>query len=121
MPKLATGISFVKDSTTEPEFCEACILGKQHKVYSKESPIDTTDKPKARIHANLFGGENTLPGVGGYQYEAIFTDEAIRRRFSIIIKSKDGICEESKIVFNNIGTYMGKKMQYFRLDDAREY
>ena len=37
------------------------------------------------------------------------------------IKSKDGICEESKIVFNKIETYTGKKMQYFRSKDAGEY
>ena len=56
----------MKDFTTETEFCEACTLGKQHKVYSKESPIDTTDEPRACIHADLFGRGNTLPGIGGY-------------------------------------------------------
>ena len=46
MPKIATGISFLKDNTnTEPDFYEACTLGKQHKVYSRGPPIDTTDKP----------------------------------------------------------------------------
>ena len=42
-------------------------------------------------------------------------------RFPMTIKSKDGICEESKIVFNKIETYTGKKMQYFRSDNAGEY
>ena len=118
---MATGISFVKDSTTESEFCEACTLDKQHKVYSKEPAIDTTDKPGACINADLFGGGNTLLGVGGYQYGAILTDEATRMRFCITIKSKDEICEESKIVFNKIETYMDKKIQYFRSDDAGKY
>lgn len=68
MPEMATRISFMKESTsiTKPEFCEACTLEKQHKVYSKEPPIDTTNKPEVRIYANLFGVENTLPSVGGY-------------------------------------------------------
>lgn len=39
----------------------------------------------------------------------------------MIIKLKDAICEESKIVFNKIETYTGKKMQYFRSDDVGEY
>lgn len=123
MPEMATGISFVKDSTstTEPEFCEACTLGKQYKMHSKEPPIDTTDKPGVRIHADLFGGRNKLPGVGGYRYGAILTDEATRMRFPMTIKSKDGICGESKIVFNKIETYTGKKMQYFWSDDAEKY
>lgn len=42
-------------------------------------------------------------------------------RFSIIIKSKDAIFEESKIVFNKMETYTGKKMQYFRLDNVGDY
>lgn len=68
MPEMATGISFIKNSTstTEPKFCEACTLGKQRKVHSKELPIDTTDEPGVRIHTNLFGGGNTLSGIGGY-------------------------------------------------------
>ena len=121
MPSMATGISFLKDNKTEPEFCEACTLGKQHKVHSKEPPIDTTSEPGIRLHADLFGGGNTLPGVGGYQYGAILTDEATRMRFPMTVKSKDAICEESKIIFNKIETYTGKKMQYFRSDDAGEY
>ena len=121
MPKLATGIFFVKDSTIEPEFCEVYILSKQHKVHSKEPPIDTTDEPVVRIYADLFGRGNILPDVGDYQYGAILTDEAIRMRFPMTIKSKDGICEENKIVFNKIETYTSKKMQYFRSDDAGEY
>lgn len=42
MPEMATGVSFLKDSTstTEAEFCEAYNLAKQHQVYSKERPID---------------------------------------------------------------------------------
>ena len=66
MPKLATGISFVKDSTTEPEFCEACTLSKQYKVHSKEPYIDITNEPRACIHADLFGRRNILPGIGSY-------------------------------------------------------
>lgn len=105
----------------EPEFCKAYTLGKQHKMYSKEPLIDKTDKPRIRIHADLFGGGNTLLSVEGYRYGAILIDEATRIRFPITIKSKDEICKESKVVFNKIEIYMGKKMQYFHLDDVGKY
>ena len=66
---MANGISFLKDDTnTEPDFCRAYALGKQHKVYSKEPIIDITDKLGVRLNADLFGGGNTLPGVGDYRY-----------------------------------------------------
>lgn len=42
-------------------------------------------------------------------------------RFPIIVKSKNVICEESKIVFNKIETYIGKKMQYFWSNNVGEY
>ena len=120
--KLATGIFFSKDNANKDlNFCEACTLGKQHKVHSKESPVDTTDKPGVRLHADLFGGGNTLPGIAGYRYGAILTDEATRMRFPMTMKSKDAICDESKILFRKIETFTGRKMQYFRSDDAGEY
>lgn len=97
------------------------ILGKQHKMHNKNFFIDTTDKPRVCLYANLFNKGNTLPGVENYQYGAILTDKAIRMRFSITIKSKNAICDKSKIFFNEIETYTGKKMQYFRLDNAKKY
>lgn len=42
-------------------------------------------------------------------------------KFLITIKSKDTIYNKSKNFFNKIKTYMGSKMQYFRLDDTGEY
>ena len=120
---MATKISFVKDSTstTKPEFYKAYILGKQHKVHSKKSIIDITDEPGVRIHEDLFDNRNILSDIGGYWYWAIFINEAIRMRFFMIIKSKDSIYEESKIVFNKNETYKGKRIQYFRLDDTKKY
>lgn len=42
-------------------------------------------------------------------------------RFFITIKFKNRIYKESKIVFNKIKIYKGKKMQYFYLDDTKKY
>lgn len=113
IPKMTTRISFLKDNKTEPEFCEAYILGKQHKMHSKEPPIDIISEFGIRLHADFFVGGYILPVVRDYQYKAILTDESIRMTFSMTVKLKDAICKEDKIIFNKIETYMGKKMQYF--------
>ncbi len=42
-------------------------------------------------------------------------------RFLITIKSKYAICHKSKILFNNIETYAGRKRKYFGSDDTGEY
>lgn len=67
IPEMANGISFVKNSTftIELKFSKACTLGKQHKVYSKELPINIIDK-LVHIYADLFADENTLTGGGDY-------------------------------------------------------
>ena len=111
MPKLVTGILFSKNNANKDlNFCKACTLGKQHNVYSKKSPVDTTDKPEIHLHADLFGGGNTLPGIAGYRFGAIFTDEATWMRFPMTIKSKDAICDKSKILFRKIEIFTGRKM-----------
>lgn len=55
---------------------------------------------ESAYNTNLFDDRNTLPGIGSYQYRAILINKNTYIRFSITIKSKNGIYEENKIVFN---------------------
>lgn len=122
MPKIATKISFLKDNTNiKPDFCEAYTLSKQYKIYSKKPFINTTNESRVCLHIDLFSEKNILPSIRGYQYRAIFTDEAMHIKFPIIIKLKDTICNRSKFFFNNIKTYISRKMQYFWLNNIRKY
>lgn len=73
------------------------------------------------LHADLFGGRNTLLSIRGYQYGAIFIDEVTHMRFSIIVKLKNCIYEKNKIIFNKIEIYLGKKMHYFQSNNVGEY
>lgn len=60
---MAKGI-IIKNSKSP--FCGSCAFGKQHRVHSKEPPTHRAKLPGERFHNDLFGGGNTLPGVGGY-------------------------------------------------------
>lgn len=111
---MTTKISFLKDNTNmESDFCKACILSKQHKIHSKKPSINTTNESKVCLYTNLFSEENILPSVRAYQYKTIFTDKAIHMKFPMIIKLKNAIYNRSKIFFNDIKTYISRKMQYF--------
>lgn len=90
-------------------------------MHKKKPAIDTTDNLRVCIYTNLFAGRNILPDAKGYQYGAIFINETICIRFFIIIKSKNNINKEKKIVFNKIEIYTRKRMQYFWLNNARKY
>ncbi len=74
-----------------------------------------------RLHSDLFGGGNTLQSVGGYRYGGVVTDEATCMRFSMTLKSKDAICKELVTIFNQVKTYTGPDLVYFRSDDVGEY
>lgn len=88
MPKLATRILFSKNnSNVEPDFCEACTLGKKHKVYSKEPTVNITDEFGVRLYIDLYSGRNSMPGVESDKYGTIFINEATLIRFPITTKS----------------------------------
>lgn len=61
-------------------------------MHGKKLLIDYTDKTKIRLHADLFGGRNILPSIGGYQYGAILTNETMHMRFLMTMKLKNAIC-----------------------------
>lgn len=102
---------FFKSSVNaKPNFCEACILGKQHKVYNYKPLIDIINKPKVRLNADLFGRRYLLPGVRGYKYGAIFIYGATLIRFSMTIKLKDAIYDKSKFFLKKIEIFISKKI-----------
>ena len=116
---LAEGIQLKNRKSST--FCEPCALGKQHKVHSKVLPTNKATEPGTRLHADIFGGGNTFPGVGGFHYGAVVIDDATRMRFPITLKTKDGICDEVPPLLNRVETHTGRKVEYFRTDDGREY
>ena len=118
LKNITDGVEF-KD--TKISFCEVCALGKQHKVHSKEPATHKATLPGERLHNVLFGGGNTLPGVGGYRYGSVVIDDATRTRFPIVLKTKDEICDELPKVINRIETETGRPVKALRTDDGGEY
>lgn len=90
-------------------------------MHSKNPSINIINKLGVCLYADLFDRGNILPDVRSYQYGAILTDKATHIRFPMIIKSKNAICDRSKIFFNNVETYRRRKMQYFWLDNIEKY
>lgn len=115
---IADGI-VIKDSHTS--FCESCVLGKQHKVHSKKPPTHRAKLPGERLHNDLFGGGNTLPAVGGYRYGSVIIDDATRTRFPILLKTKDGICDEIPTIINRIEVQTGRPVKALQTDDGKEF
>ena len=125
LPKVTEGVVFTPEVNPtdqhDAQFCDACAQGKQHKVHNKEPATNRATEAGIRLHADLFGGGDTLKSVEGYRYGGVVTDDATRMRFSMTLKTKDTICKELIGVFNQVKTHTERDLEYFRSDDAGEY
>ena len=71
------------------EFCEPCVLGKQHKTLSR-TPMLAVNGPFYRIYTDVLGGGESLPLIiKGYRYASTITNQAIRHRWVEFLKKKD--------------------------------
>ena len=113
--KNADGLSISPGSPSAP-FCEACTLGKQTKSHSKE-PATRAKDPGERWHADLVGGGQSLPSVGGAKYGIWFTDDATRKRWLRTMKTRDDIPEVVEDFFTFIENVYGYKCKKFRSDN----
>ena len=103
LPKIAEGIE-ISNASKDQEFCEACILGKQHKIHSKSPPSQRALVPGERLHCDLFGGGDTLPGVANIKYGVLIVDDASRIKIPITLKTKDAICPEVEHAIKRVET-----------------
>jgi predicted RNase H-like nuclease len=107
--------------SNEDFFCEACTLSKQHKVHSKESVNHRSEILEERLHSDIFEKDNTLSGVDEYRYDAVVIDDATRMKFSMILRTKDEICAQILIIFNQIENHTGRKIKFFRTNEGGEF
>jgi hypothetical protein len=102
-------------------FCEICTLEKQHKAHSKELVNHRSKISKERLHSDIFEENNTLSSVDEYRYDAMIIDDVTRMKFLITLKTKDEICFEILIIFNQIENHTRRKIKFFRTDEGGEF
>lgn len=116
--KLADGVA-VKKGTEVKEFCEACILGKQHRrPFPKVSEHRCTEV-LGRIHSDLHG---PLPRTAkGHKYWITFTDDHCRFKRTYLLKKKSEAFDKFKIYVAAAENYLGVKVKELRDDKGGEY
>ena len=75
-----------KDKLDKLEFCEHCILGKQHRV-KFGSGIHHSSRPFEYVHSDLWGPSKTLTHGGGSYFLSIIDDYS-RRVWVFVLKNK---------------------------------
>jgi len=108
-----------KDKLGKLEFCEHCILGKQHRV-KFNSGMHHSSRPFEYVHSDLWGPSKTLTNGGGSYFLSIIDDYS-RRVWIFVLKNKSDTFEKFKEWHTLIENQTGTKLKGLRTDNALEF
>ena len=110
------GIQFKDD----PDFfCEACVLGKEHKLPFPRSESRATYAGEL-IHCDLCGPMRTK-SFGGSRYFLLFKDDFSNYRKIYFLKSKDEAKDKVVEFLTEVATQTGNVVKVFRTDKGSEF
>ncbi|KAM3955568.1 uncharacterized protein ACR2FA_010514 [Aphomia sociella] len=111
-------ITAVKDSSDF--FCEACVLGKQHRLPFKASKKSATIKNGDKIYSDLCGPLPT-PSVSGARYFITFIDSCTRYVVVYFLKHKGEALEAFKRYVQMVENKWNTKVKILHSDNGKEY
>ena len=104
-----------------PEFCQGCVLGKNHRHAFPSSPIRTpSSTPGYRIHADLCGPMAHV-SLGGALYYLLFKDDYSGYKYIFCLAEKSDALRCFQDVYSDIFRDTGHHMQIFRTDGGGEF
>ena len=107
-------IPFAKDTALQP--CEYCLFGKQHRV-SFSSPLKKKSVVLERIYSDVCGPFE-VESLGGNRYFATFIDEASRKVWVELLKSKDQVFEYFRNFHAMVERSTGRQLKCLHSDNA---
>ncbi|KAK8936753.1 hypothetical protein KSP39_PZI011993 [Platanthera zijinensis] len=105
--------------TCRLDFCETCVLGKQHKVKFMTSSRRSKDVLEY-IHSDVWGPA-PVPSLGGANYFVTFIDDYSRKVWIYFLKQKSEVFEKFRIWKTQVENQTGKRVKYLRSDNGGEY
>lgn len=81
------------DKISDLEFCEQCILGKQHRLSFKSSTHKVENLEY--LHSNLWGASR-VPTHGQNKYFLLIVDDHLKKVWVFLLKTKDESFGKSK-------------------------
>ncbi|KAK8921738.1 hypothetical protein KSP39_PZI020142 [Platanthera zijinensis] len=105
--------------TCKLDFCETCVLGKQHRVKF----VTSTQRSKQAleyIHSDVWGPAPE-PSLGGVRYFVTFIDDFSRKVWIYFLKHKSEVFEKFKVCKTTVEKQTGKRVKYLRSDNGGEY
>ena len=110
-------IPFAKGTSLNP--CDFCLFGKQHRVSFN---IPSARKPNVLylVYSDVCGPID-VETLGGNKYFVTFIDDASRKVWVYVLKTKDQIFEHFKKFHAMVEREKGKPLKCLRGDNGGEY
>ncbi|KAL2235740.1 UNVERIFIED_CONTAM: Retrovirus-related Pol polyprotein from transposon TNT 1-94 [Sesamum indicum] len=123
------GLDFLKrdgvlnDRIDKIEFCDECVMGKQHRVHFPASPSPNPSMSPCildYVHADVWGPSN-IPTHGGNRYFLSIIDNFSHKVFVFLMKHKSEVFEKFKKWKIFVENQTGKKLKSLRTDNGLEF
>lgn len=111
---------FGKSRVESLKFCEACVIGKTHKVSFSRAKHVTKDKLDY-VHSDLWGSPNVPHSLSRSHYFISFTDDYTRKVWLYFLKFKDEAFQSFVVWKKMVETQSERKVKVLRTDNGLEF
>ncbi len=112
--------SEIKAAGQDGAVCEACVMGKQHKLPFTKDAGPQSSQLLDVIHTDVCGPMST-PTPEGYKYFITFLDDYSKASSVRLLKRKDEVSQAVKDTLQQWAQLTGKSVRAVRSDRGREY
>jgi len=113
-------VNGIKVADVKNFFCDACQLGKSHKLPFKNTSNRTIYRPGEFIHSDVCG-PLPEPSIGGARFFLTFVDESSGYRHVFFLRHKSDVYIKFKEFDKMVENKFGRKIQVIHADNGREY
>ena len=112
--------SFGKSKVESLKFCEACVIGKTHKVSFSQAKHVTKNKLDY-VHSDLWGSPNVPFSLSKSQYFISFTDDCTRKVWLYFLRFKDEAFRSFVVWKQMVETQSERNIKRLRTDNGLEF
>ena len=115
--EMVMGLPSIRESA---QICEACMLGKQHRIAFPTNTTRRATKPLELVHSDVCGPMKTT-SLGGSRYFLTFIDDFSRHTWVFSFKEKSETFKIFKEFKAEAENQAGVKLKVLRTDRGGEY
>ncbi|XP_077219783.1 uncharacterized protein LOC143853971 [Tasmannia lanceolata] len=113
-------IPFVSSLSVRSFQCEACDLGKHHRVPFPPRTVSRASHPFALVHSDVWGPARTI-SLFGFLYFVVFIDDYSRMTWTYLIKDLSEVVSVFLDFYTEVSNQFSCVIQCLRIDNAKEY